>query len=318
MSTAPDERQDTTAALHAVPPGSATPRRDSLPRALIREARPKQWLKNVLVLAAPGAAGVLHQPEPLVQALVAVVAFCLAASGVYYLNDCADIASDRRHPAKRHRPVAAGDIPVRLAVAVGVGLLLAGLGVAALASWPLALVVAAYLAVTTAYTIWLKHIAVVDLLGVAAGFVLRALAGAVAVGVPVSRWFFTVATLGSLFMIAGKREGELATLTSEAPGVRRTLGVYSASYLAYLRATTSGAALVAYCLWAFERDAISGSSFPIMLLTVVPFSLGILRYALLLDAGKGAAPEELVLSDRPLQVFGGLWVALIAVGVYLP
>jgi decaprenyl-phosphate phosphoribosyltransferase len=152
---------------------------------------------------------------------------------------------------------------------------------------------------------------VVDLVVVASGFVLRALAGAAAVDVPVSSWFFIVASLGSLFMVAGKRESELRNLA--AIGTRSTLEVYSHSYLSYVRAMSSGAVIVAYCLWALEAE---GTTRVLFTLSIVPFAMGILRYALLVDAGSGESPEELVLHDRSLQVFGALLALLIGLGIY--
>ncbi|MDQ4129422.1 MAG: UbiA family prenyltransferase, partial [Actinomycetota bacterium] len=154
---------------------------------LLRSARPRQWAKNVLVFAAPAAAGVLLKPVPLARTLGAFGIFCLAASGVYFFNDIADVVEDRRHPRKRFRPIAAGVVPIRLATVMALGMLASSV----LGGWlalglPFASVVAGYVALTFAYSLWLKHIAIVDLAGVAAGFVLRAIAGGVATGVPIS------------------------------------------------------------------------------------------------------------------------------------
>lgn len=287
----------------------------SLPMGIVRASRPKQWVKNALVVAAPGAAGVLTSPESLLYTAIAFVAFCLAASGTYLINDAADVQADRRHPRKRHRPIAAGIVPVTLARVLGIVLVFASLGVSFLTeTWKLAAVVAAYLMLTTAYTLWLKHIPVVDLVGVAAGFVLRALAGAAAVEVPVSSWFFIVASLGSLFIVGGKRESELRNLAGEE--TRSSLKVYSHSYLTYVRAMSSGAAIVAYGLWAVERDQVLGLPVPLFTLSTVPFLLGILRYAMLVDSGAGESPEDLVLHDRALQIFGVLLIGLVMLGIY--
>jgi decaprenyl-phosphate phosphoribosyltransferase len=244
------------------------------------------------------------------------VAFSLAASGTYCLNDAADAEADRAHPTKRHRPVAAGSVSVGSARALGVALLACGLAVAGVAGgWRLALVVAAYLALTTSYTVWLKHVAVVDLAAVAAGFVLRAVAGAVATGVEVSNWFLIVASFGSLFMVAGKRSAELGEV-GDVSSHRPVLEEYSTAYLVYIRSLSSGIALLAYTLWAFERAELSGSATPWFELSIVPFGLAILRYALLVDRGEGGAPEEVVLRDRTLQVLGLVWAVVAAAGVY--
>jgi decaprenyl-phosphate phosphoribosyltransferase len=285
-------------------------------RAVIRTARPRQWSKNVLVFAAPGAAGVLTEAKPLVQTIIAFVCFCFAASGTYFLNDAADIEADRLHPVKRNRPIAAGQLSIPAARAIGVALILAGLGLSLTTRWQLAVTVAAYVAVTTAYSIWLKHVAVFDIVAVAAGFVLRAIGGATATGVPISDWFFIVASFGSLFMVTGKRHAELTRMGDDAHTTRATLAAYSDSYLAYLRAVTSGTVLVGYCLWAFEKAHETNASVPWYQISILPFVLGLLRYALLVDQGKGEAPEEIVLSDRALQLIGLFWLITFGLGVH--
>ncbi len=294
----------------------ALAQRSSLPVGVLRACRPRQWVKNVLVVAAPGTAGVLASLESVLHTAVAFVAFCLAASGTYLFNDAADVEADRRHPRKRHRPVAAGVVPITLARVLGLTLVVSALGISLLTdTWKLAAVVTGYLILTVSYTLWLKHIPVVDLVGVAAGFVLRALAGAAAVEVPVSSWFFIVASLGSLFIVGGKRESELRNVDAEQ--TRSSLNVYSHSYLSYVRAMSSGAAVVAYGMWAVQRDQVLGAPLPLFTLSTVPFVLGVLRYAMLVDSGAGESPEELMLHDRALQVFGVLLVALITLGIYV-
>jgi decaprenyl-phosphate phosphoribosyltransferase len=300
-------------------PGAPLParRRRGLPRALLVEARPKQWVKNVLVFVAPAAAGVLDQRGPFVDSCIAFVCFCLASAGTYYLNDAADVEADRLHPKKRFRPIAAGEIPVPLARVVGVLLIVGGVGLGFTARWQLSVVVASYIAITTVYTIWLKHVAVFDIVGVAAGFVLRAIAGAAAVDVPISNWFFIVASFGSLFMVVGKRRAETNEMGAEAVAVRSTLGDYTPEFLTYLQSVSTGVVLVAYCVWAFEKAADLQAHVPWFQLSIVPFALAILRYALLVDSGQGGAPEDVVLRDRPLQAMGVLMALLFAAGVYV-
>lgn len=283
-------------------------------RGLLRAARPRQWLKNVLVLAAPAFAGVLDQPRALLSTALAFVAFCLAASGTYLINDAHDVEADRAHPRKRNRPIAAGVISVRLALVTGVICLLAAVGLTLVAGgWQLPVVVIAYVALTTAYSLWLKHIVILDLIGVAAGFVLRAVAGAAAVQVAVSSWFLIVATLGSLLIVAGKREAELRN--SGGTSLRATLALYTPEYLRYIRATTSGALLVSYCLWALEKH--TGPAQIAFGLSILPVAVGILRYAMLVDRGEGETPEELVLTDRMLLASGLVVAACLMVGVYV-
>jgi decaprenyl-phosphate phosphoribosyltransferase len=278
--------------------------------------RPRQWLKNVLVFGAPAAAGQLTHRTALLYSLAAFVIFCLAASGTYCLNDVVDREADRRHPVKRHRPVASGEVSVRVAVAIGAVLLAAALaGSAAIGRPRLALVVAIYVGVTVAYSVWLKHEPILDLGAVAAGFVLRAIAGGVATQVPLSNWFIIVASFGSLFMVAGKREAEVMLLGHEGESHRATLGAYTANFLRHVRSVASAVAMTAYCLWAFEKA--HGSSGAIWFeLSIVPFVLGVLRYALLVDAGHGGAPEDVVLGDRTLQGLAVCLGVLFAVGVY--
>jgi decaprenyl-phosphate phosphoribosyltransferase len=290
--------------------------RSSLLRGLVRTARPKQWSKNVLVFAAPGANGSLGHGTALAHTLIAFTCFCLAASGTYFLNDAADVLSDRRHPTKRNRPVAAGIVSVGLARFVGIALVVAGVGLSFAARWELAVTIAGYVAITTLYSTVLKQVAVIDIVAVAAGFVLRAVAGVTATGVPISDWFLIVASFGSLFMVAGKRRAERIEIGDDAVAVRATLGVYSDAFLAYVLTVSSGTVFVAYSIWAFEKAHEAHLSVPWYQLSIIPFVVGVLRYALLVDQGKGAAPEELVLTDRTLQIIGVFWVVVFSLGIY--
>jgi len=298
------------------PPGQTVERARSLPAALLAEARPKQWIKNLLVFAAPGAAGVLDQWVPFIQSLGAFGCFCLAASGTYFLNDAADVEADRLHPTKCHRPVAAGEISTGSARIIGALAIVAAVLCGAAIDWHLGVVIAAYVTLTTCYSLWLKHMAVIDVVAVAAGFVLRAIAGAAAVDVPISNWFFIVASFGSLFMVVGKRRAEAEALGADAVTTRRSLGTYSIEYLTQLQTVSTSVVLVGYCVWAFEKAAEASASVPWFQLSIVPFGLAVLRYGLLVDSGQGGAPEEVVLGDRTLQVIGALWMVVFVTGVY--
>ncbi|MFF5209426.1 decaprenyl-phosphate phosphoribosyltransferase [Streptosporangium sp. NPDC000396] len=303
--------EKTVARPPADPPAAARAARGFSPAALVRACRPRQWLKNALVFAAPAAAGVLVTVQGLLDALIAFVAFCAAASGAYLLNDAADVEADRRHPRKRHRPIAAGLVPVRLAWVAG-GLLVAlAPALAALSGgWRLPAVVAGYLALTFSYTYWLKHQEVVDLVAVAGCHVIRAFAGAVAVDVPVTNWFLVVVSLGSLQLVAGKREAELRA--SDGNATRAILSAYTPTYLAGVRAMSSGAMIVTYCLWA-----LNDHPGPFHAISIIPFVLIVLRHNLLVDRGVGEEPEELALRDRHLQVFIALLLVSLAVAIYL-
>ncbi len=287
---------------------------------ILRSLRPHQWTKNVLVFAAPVAAGVIDDRDLALRTVLAFVSFCAASSGTYLLNDASDVESDRQHPTKCHRPIAAGIVPVSLAIGLGIGLIIFAVALGFAVNAPLGVTMLAYLSVTTAYTYKLKHVPVYDIVCVAAGFVLRAVAGAAATGVSISEWFFIVTAGGALLMVVGKREGERHLLAGNAAGIRSTLGAYSDNYLLYLRAVASGVVMIGYCTWAFESASRTGISpeAPIWFkLSILPFTIAILRYALLLDNGEGAEPERLVLRDRSLLVAGAFWAIIYGYGVYV-
>lgn len=289
----------------------------SLVTALWRTARPRQWVKNVLVFAAPGAAGVLTEPGPLARTLVAFVALCLAASGTYFFNDALDAHADRQHPTKQHRPVAAGQVSEGLAKVMSVVLIVLAIGISIpISRGELAIVVAGYAGLTVSYSLWLKHEPVIDLAVVAAGFVLRAIAGGVAADVEISDWFLIVAGAGSLFMVTGKRHAEQIELGDSSGAHRSTLEEYSTSFLGFVRAVSASVMVTAYCLWAFESAASVGDV-TWFRLSIVPFVLAVLRYAHVIEQGQGGAPEEIVLSDRVIQVLGLLWIATFAIGVHV-
>lgn len=288
----------------------------SLLGGIVRELRPKQWIKNVLVFAAPVAAGLFDNRDTDLHALGAFGCFCAAASATYLLNDAMDIESDRRHPVKKNRPIAAGIVPVGLAYVLAVVLLAVAIGGSFLIRRDFGFTILAYLALTTVYSLWLKHMPILDIFAVAAGFVLRAIGGATATGLPISEWFFIVTSFGALFMVTGKRAGERAELGDDAATIRPALAAYSPQYLNYLKAVFSAGALITYCLWAFASAQESTNGSVLFQLSIVPFAIAILRYALLLEQGKGAEPENLVLSDRTLLAAGAIWAIIYACAVY--
>lgn len=286
-------------------------------RALVREARPKQWLKNVLVFAAPGAAGVLDNGAYARDALLMFVAFCLASSGTYYWNDIHDREADRHHPVKRSRPIAAGLVPLPVAVVVGSALLVGGVGLATALRWQAGAVVGGYVALQVGYSTLLKHVAVVDLVLVSAGFVLRAFAGAAAVDVPMSTWFVLTTSFGSLFIVAGKRYAELREHGDDAGRMRASLDDYTLGYLRIVLSVAITATLITYCIWAFDTKEVSGSDWPFYELSIVPMGTALLRYTLVLEQGHGAAPEEIFAHDRALQLLGVVWTVVFGLGVYV-
>jgi decaprenyl-phosphate phosphoribosyltransferase len=247
---------------------------------------------------------------------VAFVAFCLAASGIYLVNDVKDVAEDRAHPTKRNRPVAAGTVPIRLAAATA-GLLLAGsLAVSLFASVDLTVVVAVYIAVQVAYCFWLKHQPVIDICIVASGFLMRAIAGGAATGIPLSQWFLLIAGFGSLFMVAGKRYAEMRLAQRTGARIRRSLESYSPSYLRFVWTLSAAVLIMSYGLWAFEIRELNHHSMW-SVLSIVPFVIAVLRYAVDIDSGNGGEPEDIALGDRVLQALAVLWLGTVALAVYL-
>jgi decaprenyl-phosphate phosphoribosyltransferase len=278
-------------------------------------ARPRQWIKNALVIAAAGAAGALGHDDVPVRVLVACGAFCLLASGVYCLNDVRDAAEDRLHPRKRYRPVAAGELSAPEAATLGLALVAAGLIVCAMIASSLVVVGAGYLALTVTYTwIW-RRILYLDVVAIAGGFVLRAVAGGAAAPVELSRWFVLVVTFAALFLAASKRYAERVRADASGAARRRVLELYSLRRLRVLLSVSGVGATVAYWFWAFGMPTVGG--IPWRPLTAIPFSLTFLRYAHIVRVGGGEAPEEVLMSDRGLLASAGSWLILFALSVHV-
>jgi len=282
--------------------------------AVVRAIRPQQWVKNGLVLAAPLAAGRAGEAAVIGNTALAFVAFCLAASSIYLVNDVRDVEEDRRHPTKRNRPIAAGELAVPTALVLAAVLVAAALALAFWVDVALGLTIAVYLVVQLAYAQGLKHQPVMDLACVASGFLLRAIAGGVASDIPLSPWFLLVASFGSLFMVAGKRYSEIHTLGADA-GTRRSLEYYSESYLRFVWSMAASVTVVAYSLWAFSR-LHRGLDIPWDEISVAPFVLAMLRYAVDIDRGTAGAPEEIAFNDRVLQLLAIAWIVTVALTVY--
>jgi decaprenyl-phosphate phosphoribosyltransferase len=213
--------------------------------------------------------------------------------------------------------VAAGEVGIGTAIAFGTVLPLVALVLAALTlRWQAVMMLVAYMVITLSYSVIWKHIAVLDLMAIASGFVLRAAGGAAAADVEMSTWFVLVTTFGSLFIVAGKRYAEARELGDDAHAVRATLGEYSEGFLRFILAVTCGGALVSYCVWAFETKELAGSDLPYYELSIVPILAAFFRYALVLDQGLGAAPEEVFARDRVLQALVVVWAVVFAIAVY--
>lgn len=290
--------------------------------------RPRQWVKNVLVFAAPLTAG-FHTPdnenylEVLVRALLAFVAFSLISATIYLLNDAKDVEEDRLHPKKRFRPIAAGELSVGAAYVLAVVTGVLSLTIGFLTAPMLGVVLIIYLVLQLLYTQFLKHQPIIDLAMVASGFLLRMIAGGVATGIALSSWFLLVAAFGSLFMVAGKRYSEMVVLGSEA-GTRKSLKEYTVSYLRFVWALSAAVTLVAYSLWAIGGTAERGApavgdglwGLPWLVISIIPLTIGLLQYALEIDRGDAGEPEDVVLNHRALQVVGLLWLATLAFGIF--
>ena len=313
--------------LEAPAPLPLTSRRRRGPlRAALVTMRPRQWIKNLLVIAAAGAAGALGRDDVPVRVGLAFVAFCLLASGIYAINDVRDAEEDRRHPRKRFRPVAAWEIEPRAAVALGIGLMAGGLALCAAIRPLLAVVGAGYLALTLSYTMVWRHLLLLDIVAIAGGFVLRAVAGGVASPVALSRAFLLVVTCAAVFVAAGKRHSELQrhelagadgpvpTGPRTSGGRRKVLEGYTLFRLRVILLVSAAGALIAYAVWAFELPSVNGV--PWRPLTIIPVAVCLARYGTLIRSGRGETPEDLLIGDRILQVAGAAWLVLFALSVH--
>lgn len=288
-----------------------------LARGLLRTARPRQWVKNVLVVAAPAAAGQLFSRHAAIQLALVFVLFTACAAAVYLINDARDAVADRAHPVKRHRPVAAGQVPVPVAYAAGGVLGVLAPTVAALLSSPVtAALLTAYLGMQLAYCVSLKHVLVVDLAVVTTGFLMRAMIGGLALGIPLSRWFLITTGFGALFMVAAKRYSEAVQMAGQAGATRALLTEYTTGYLRFVWQLAAGVAVLGYCLWALEEGGVPGAGvLPWRQLSVIAFILAVLRYAVFADRGTAGEPEDVVLHDRGLALIGLVWLAMYGLAV---
>lgn len=289
----------------------------NLASGVIKALRPRQWVKNLLVLAAPlaalGSNVTYDYREVLARVGVAFVVFCMASSCIYLINDARDVEADRQHPTKRFRPIAAGVVPVSLAYTLATVLGVASLAISWLVTPNLAVVMAVYIGIQLAYCFGLKHQAVLDICIVSSGFLIRAIAGGVAANIPLSQWFLLVFAFGSLFMAAGKRYAELQLAERTGAKIRKSLESYTASYLRFVWTLSATAVVLCYGLFAFERDGNSASWWAV---SIVPFTIAILRYAVDIDGGMAGEPEEIALRDRVLQLLALALIGTVGAAVY--
>jgi 4-hydroxybenzoate polyprenyltransferase len=281
--------------------------------ALIESVRPKQWSKNLLVFAGLVFTYNLLNPEMLGRVVAAFVVFCALSSAGYLWNDLRDVEADRLHPVKRRRPIASGRVPPWLASIIAVALAVAGLAASFALGGAFGLVTSLYLLLTVCYSIWLKHLVLIDVFGIAAGFVLRAVGGAVVIGVPVSPWLYVCTVLGSLFLALGKRRNELELLEAGAGGHRKNLDQYSLELVDQLILIVASVTIMAYSLYTFTAENLPRDHS--MMLTIPLVVYGLFRYLYLVRVRRqGGAPEDLFLTDPGLLGTAVAWAAL-AIGV---
>ena len=284
--------------------------------AVLVSLRPRQWVKNLFVFGGLVFGQQLFTPA-VWTALAAFVVFCGLSGAIYLLNDVADRDKDRLHPDKRGRPVASGRLPVRAALAAAVVLIVIGLAAAVWLSRPFAVAAAAYVVLLSAYSAWLKHVVIVDVLVVALGFVLRAAAGALAIGVAISGWLLICTILLALFLALGKRRHEVLTLEGGAARHRPILAEYSAALLDQMIAVVTASTVTAYALYTMSPETVAKFHTSLLPATL-PFVLyGIFRYLYLLYRRHlGGNPSDMVLRDRPLLLNTLLWLIVVLLIIY--
>jgi 4-hydroxybenzoate polyprenyltransferase len=297
-----------------VVPEAAAPSRQSTVISSVstvaRAMRPAQWLKNGIVFAGLVFGGKLLQPTAVASAFLAALAFCLLSSGFYLLNDVRDRDADRLHPVKRLRPVPAGDLAPGTAVFAGVVLVVFAIAGSALLSRDLSLVFLAYASLMAAYNLGLKEVVIVDVFAIAAGFVLRAVGGAIAVNVSISPWLLMCTMLLALLIGFGKRRHELVALDNAAEH-RRNLNLYNRPMLDQAVAVTAAGTLIAYAVYTFDSE--SAQYHHRMMVTIPIVAYSVFRYLYLLyRRGQGGAPETMLLTDRPLLASVASWAAASA------
>lgn len=285
---------------------------------ILKAMRPRQWTKNAFVMAALVFDRKLFDIPSLERTLLTLVIFCLVSSSVYLFNDIMDVEADRNHPVKKNRPIASGKLPIKVAMIVSIFLLLISLAGSYLLSTGLLIIVSVYFLLNLAYSKWLKHMPIVDVLVIAACFVLRVAAGVSVIQVErFSPWLYVVTTLFALYIGFGKRRAELMVLVPDnTQSHRRVLSGYSLDFVDQLITIVSSTTIIAYSLYTFSAPNLPANHS--MMLTI-PFVLyGIFRYLSLMQIDKrGGEPEELLLKDRPLQITILLWAISVMIIFYL-
>ena len=284
-------------------------------RDIVSLMRPRQWTKNLAVFAAMVFSGQLFDLPTLGTVMLAFAALCLVSSGQYAINDALDAEKDRQHPLKRDRPVASGRITRTSAFAIAAVLITVGLALSAWLSITFLAAVLGYVGLQVLYALWLKNISIVDMLVIAMGFTIRAIAGALVISVPVSPWLVLCTGLLALFLAAAKRRHELVLLGEAASRHRPVLAEYSAELLDSFMVTLSAATVTSYALYTFFEARAPGDS---MMLTIPFVIYGVLRYQyLVLRKEGGGRPEDVLLGDRPMMIDIALWAGSAIIALYV-
>jgi 4-hydroxybenzoate polyprenyltransferase len=291
--------------------------RRSLPHAILVSLRPRQWIKNGVLLAPLVFARQGDVGGAVVRALAALAIFCSITSAVYLFNDLLDRERDRLHPEKRHRPIAAGELPIPVAAVLAAVLAAAGLICAALLSVPFAWASLSYILLQITYTLWLKHLVLLDVFAVAAGFVLRVVAGALVIGVPISNWLYLCTLLLALFLSMGKRRAELSVMQGEPGSHRKSLVHYSIPLLDQMITILGACTVLAYALYTLAPETVRKFGTDNLKYTVPMVIYGLFRYLFLIHRrGAGGSPERVLLSDVPLLLDVVLFVATVVLILY--
>ena len=284
-------------------------------RSLWVAIRPREWVKNTFLFAPLFFAQKVLQPDAVLMSTLAFMVFCLAAGGVYLINDVCDREEDKKHPQKSVRPIASGALPVSLAVTAAIFLIVISIAGALALSQPFAVITASYLILNIAYSNWLKHVVIVDVFSIAFGFVLRVAAGAVVIGVMMSHWLLICTMLLALFLGLSKRRHELVTLASDDS--RRVLAEYNPLFLDMMIGIVTSATVVSYALYTVSPETVQRFHTDRLLFTL-PFVLyGVFRYLYLTyHRNHGGDPSQTLLADRPLLVNIALWAIACGFIIY--
>lgn len=289
--------------------------------ALLRTMRPRQWPKNILfVFPALVFDGQLFNPDSFLRVAAAALLLTIVSGTVYIINDLVDVEKDRQHPKKRFRPIPSGQLPVSIALIAAVVLPSVALVAAIILSVPLALVLGLYLALQLGYSFYLKHVPIIDVLVVTSGFVMRVIAGVVVIGVQnFSPWLYACTGLLALFLVVGKRRQELITLGEDAAKTRPIFEHYNLALLDEMLRFVITSTFMTYLLYTIEVNITPIKDVNLLLFTVPPVLYGLMRYMYLIHIkGEGAAPEEVLLTDRPVQITILVWIAIVVSVIYLP